>query len=453
MTETLNANTALTPRWYPLFFHPGQQRLWDSTTRFNIAHAGRRAGKTELAKRKIVIEAIKCDKQAGRFILAAPTWRQSVDIWWDDILLLIPPWALLNGKKSISLSFRKITLWNNATISVVGLDKPERVEGSALDFFVGDEFGNCKPTVWSQNIRPALSTIGRPGKGWLTGTPEGRNHFYSLSQDAVRRDDWSIHTWTTESVNPTEAESARGELDELTFSQEYCGEFVNFSGRAYYTFDEALNCPPPGERILYNERYPLCFSFDFNRVPGTAVISQELPAPDWLVKRNQGKNKGPITCVIDEVFLQRGSTTEKVCNELLSRWGHHKGLVKLYADATGGAHTSSGVAGSDLDIIIAKLDGPFNIEENWPKSNPLVRVRINTVNSRVCAADGYVGTVVDRKCKFLIRDLEGVSCDDEGGILKSDSKSLLTHISDALGYAICVIHPLGGRIAWSNRGF
>jgi hypothetical protein len=453
MTEAINANSALTPRWTKLFYHPEQNRLWNSTTRFKVAHAGRRAGKTELAKRKIVIEAMRCDKPQGRFIAAAPTWRQSVDIWWDDILALVPPWALLNGKRSVSLSFRKITLWNNATISVVGLDKPERVEGSALDFFVGDEFGNCKSTVWDQNIRPALSTIGRPGQAWLIGTPEGRNHYYQICQDALKRDDWDSFSWCTAEINPEEAEAARGELDELTYSQEYGGEFVNFSGRAYYTFDDNLNCPPDKERVLYNESYPLCFSFDFNRVPGTAVISQELPAPEWLIKRNQGKNKGTITSVIDEVFLQKGSTTEKVCNELLQRWRHHKGLVKLYADATGGAHTSSGVAGSDLDIINAKLDGPFNVEENWPKSNPPIRVRINTVNSRVCSAAGYIGTIVDRKCKYLIRDLEGVSCDDEGGILKSDTKSLLTHISDALGYFMCVEHPLGGGAAWSNRGF
>lgn len=452
MTETLNVNSALTPRWYPLFYHEEQQRLWDSPVRFKIVHAGRRAGKTELAKRRLVIDAMKFDKPQGRFIAAAPTWRQGVDIWWDDLCALIPKWALQNGSRSISLSFRRITLWNGATISVISCDKPERLEGTPIDLICADEFGNVKKTVFDQNIRPALSTIGRPGKFWGLGTPEGRNFYYDMSLDAEKRDDWDVFSWTTAEINPDEAEAARGELDEITFSQEYGGAFVNFSGRAYYTFDEALNCPPSGERVLYNESYPLCFSFDFNRTPGIAVVSQELPAPDWLVSRNQGRNRGPITTIIGEVFIQRGSTTEKVCDELLKNWSHHRGLVKLYADATGGAHTSSGVAGSDLDIIVAKLNGPFRVEENWPRANPLVRVRINTVNSRICAADGYVGTVIDRKCRRLIRDFEGVSCDDEGNILKSDTKSLLTHLSDAFGYFVCVEHTLGGE-AWSNRGF
>lgn len=441
----------LTPRWTILFPHAEQIRYAGSSARFNIAHAGRRGGKTEIAKRRYLIKAWEFRLPSGRFVFGAPTHRQAVDIFWDDIIAMIPRERLFNGLRSISTSYRRIKLKNGTNIEILGLDKPERIEGPPLDGFVGDEFGNFKADVWGKHIRPALSTLGRPGCADLIGVPEGQNHYYQLAEDVPEKEDWDIFTWHTREINPEEAERALGDLDTLTYDQEYGGEFVSFKGRTYYTFDKELNCPPDGKRVLYNPNYPLYFCFDFNRIPGNCVILQELPTPEWLIKRNEGVNRGTSTCVIDEIFIQQDSHTAKICDILIERWSKtHDGLVKLYGDATGGAKKSCGVKGSDWDIIKAKFAGEFNFESRVRKSNPSVRVRINSVNSRLVAADGYIGTIIDKKCKFLIRDLEGVTCDDEGNIQKSDIKSLLTHISDAFGYYIYREHPFGGGDKYST---
>ena len=441
----------ITSRWRTLKPHKEQIRYRDSKSRFNIVHAGRRGGKTEIAKRRLILKAIKFEGDKGRFVFGAPTHRQAVDIFWDDTIAMIPRnWLYNESLRSISISYRRIKLINEACIEVSGLDKPERIEGPPLDGFVGDEFGNFKSTVWGQNIRPALSTLGRPGWADLIGVPEGKNHYYQLAEDAKDKNDWDIFTWLTSEINPEEAEAAFGDLDLLTYNQEYGGEFVSFKGRTYYTFDANLNCPPEGERIQYNPNYPLYFCFDFNRIPGNCAIVQELPAPDWLVKRNSGSNRGLITCVIDEIFLQQDSHTAKICDILIERWSHHKGLVHLYGDATGGAKVSSAIRGSDWDIITEKFDGVFNYDKYVKPSNPSVRVRINSVNSRMIAADGYISTIIDKKCRFLIRDLEGVTCDDEGNIQKSDAKSLLTHISDGFGYYVFYEHPFGGDAGWAE---
>jgi len=441
---------AITPRWTPLKDHAEQQRYINSKKRFNIAHAGRRGGKTEIAKRRLIIRAFEFEQPQGRFVFAAPTHRQAVDIFWDDTIAMVPRWALYDGLRSISISYRRIKLFNGASIEILGLDKPERIEGPTLDGFVGDEFGNFKPTVWGQNIRPALSTLGRPGWADLIGVPEGRNHYFQLAEDAVDMDDWDIFSWHTNEINPEEAEKAAKGLSAIVYNQEYGGEFVSFKGRAYYAFDKELNCPPDGERIRYNPNYPLDICFDFNRIPGNCVISQELPAPRWLIDRNQ-EDRGLVSCAIDEIFLQQDSNTEKLCDLLVERWGTiHRGRVQLYGDATGGAKKSCGVKGSDWDIIDAKLSDTWNCEKRYKKANPAVRVRINSVNSRMVAADGYIGTIIDKKCKFLIRDFEGVTCDDDGAIQKSDIKSLLTHISDGWGYKINREHPFGGGGAYSS---
>lgn len=427
----------LTSRWITLKPHPTQQAYFNSLKRFNIAHAGRRGGKTEIAKRRIVLRAIDFELPNGRFVCGAPTHRQAVDIFWDDIIALIPRKLLYTGDgRSISTSYRRIKLINSACIEILGLDKPERIEGPPLDGFVGDEFGNFKSDVWGKHVRPALSTFGRPGWADLIGVPEGKNHYFQLAEDAVGKDDWEIFNWHTKEINPEEAEEAKGDLDVLTYNQEYGGEFVSFKGLAYYTFNKDLNCPPEGQRILYNPSYPLDFCWDFNRVPGNCVISQELPAPNWLLQRNQGDDRGLVSCAIDEIFLTTDSTTEKLCDILIKNWSRHKGLVRLYGDATGGAKKSCGVAGSDWDIIKSKFNGYFNYECRYRNANPPVRVRINSVNSRMVATDGYIGSIIDRKCKYLIRDFEAVTCDDAGEIEKKNSESMLTHISDGWGYKI-----------------
>lgn len=440
----------ITERWTALKPHEEQQNYWSSRKRFNIAHAGRRGGKTEIAKRRAIYKALNFDKPQGRFVLGAPTHRQAVDIFWDDTIALIPRWALYNGLRSISISYRRIKLFNGTCVEVLGLDKPERIEGPPLDWFVGDEFGNFKPKVWGENIRPALSTVGRPGGADLIGVPEGKNHYFQLAEDAKTKEDWDIFAWHTREINPEEAAEALGDLDSLTYDQEYGGMFLSFKGRAYYVFNQELNCPPEGERVLYNPSYPLIFCFDFNRVPGNCVIAQELPAPAWLLQRNKGIDKGPVSCAIDEIFLQQDSHTAKICDMLIANWSHHKGEVLLYGDATGGAKKSCGVKGSDWDIIKAKFDGKFNYTCKYKKSNPPVRVRINSVNSRMVTATGYVGSIVDRKCKYLIRDFDGVTCDDEGQIEKSNAKSLLTHISDGWGYYIHREHPFGKEAAYAE---
>lgn len=438
----------ITPRWTKLIYHAEQQRYYFSKARFCIAHAGRRAGKTELAKRKLVKKAMTFALPSGRFVLGAPTHRQAVDIFWDDTIALVPKWALRTGNsRSISISYRRIALKNSAAIEILGLDKPERIEGPPLDGFVGDEFGNFKPDVWGQNIRPALSTLGRPGWADLIGVPEGKNHYFQLVEDVKDKKDWDIFTWLTSEINPEEAERAKGDLDTLTYGQEYEGQFVSFKGRAYYAFDQELNCPPPGVRVMYDPAYPLYFCHDFNRVPGNCIILQELPAEKfpWLIQRNNGQNRGVISCAIDEIFLRQDSNTEKVCDILIQRWSKiHKGLVYLHGDATGGAKTSQGIDGSDWDIIAKKLKGVFNYKEQFPRSNPFVRVRINSVNSRLRSADGYISTIVDRKaCPFLIRDFESVTCNDAGELEKSSA--MLTHISDGFGYYVAEDHPISGR--------
>jgi hypothetical protein len=432
----------LTSRWYALRAHKEQSRLWKAQTRFRVVPSGRRSGKTEIAKRWGVREALRYTKaDNGWFVFAAPTHQQARRIFWDDLKRLTPKWA--QAKKPAE-STMTITLINGAQISVLGMDSPERIEGRPLDWGCFDEYANMKRGVWTENVRPALSTVGREGGAWFIGVPEGRNHYYDLARQAGsgEHEDWSLHHWAAADIlDPKEIAAARAELDPYTFQQEYEGSFLNFAGRAYYSFDAATHCEP----MIYDPARPLALCFDFNVSPGIAVAVQEL---DYKGKRPEVDNR--VTAIVGEVHIPRNSNTPAVCRKLVEKYGQHRHDVVVYGDATGGAAGTAKVAGSDWDLIRAHLKPVFKerLKFRVPRANPRERARVNAMNARLKAADGTIRLLVNpMTAKETVRDLEAVTV-LEGGSGEIDKKADpgATHLTDALGYYVHAVHPTQKRV-------
>lgn len=444
----------LSDRWTQLKAHPIQAAYYDSPHRFNVVPAGRRSGKTELAKRRLVRAAIGAQTPwAPRFFAAAPTYAQAKRIYWEDLK------QLSRGFLSEAPSEGGLTLKypNGAAITVLGMDKPERVEGSPWDGGLLDEYGNMKPQTWPAHVRPALSDR----MGWcdFIGVPEGRNHYYDLDVHAIGRmnalgvkSDWGHFHWVSADIlDPAEIAAAKRELDELTYQQEYEGSFVNFEGRAYYPFSRDKHCG----NLSYDPHRPLIFCFDFNISPGTAVVAQEQTLPAQWQKDNKGQiirdKKGdriPIvgTGIIGEVYIPRNSNTPAVCRKLIADWGDHKGEVLAYGDATGGAGGTAKVLGSDWELIKELLRGHYGgrFSVRTKPSNPPERQRVNSVNTRLMNGVHEIHMLVDAvKAPNVVKDFEGVSTLKGGsGELDKKKDPMLTHLTDGLGYYIDYEFPV-----------
>lgn len=463
MADYVGQSKLWTPRWYPLMAHPVQTALWDTIARFNVVPAGRRSGKTERAKRKGVLKAYSLPP-GGRVGFGAPTRQQAKDIFWDDLIKMIPRWMMRGDPHITDMAIR---LKNDVEIRVVGMDKPERVEGHPWDWFCLDEFANCKEDAWAAHLYPALSTIGREGDAWLIGVPEGRNHYYEMYKRALADDTglWAGFTWFSSDILPASTIlQARNDLDPLTYEQEYEASFVNFSGQAYYPFRDTIHaCTPLKEK--YRSRAPLIFLFDFNVEPGVAAIAQEVTIPDVRPKVEEvlfegkslfGTKNAPkhpdldATAILSEVYIERNSTTPNVCAKLIKDWGDHEGPIHLYGDATGGARGTAQLHGTDWDLIMDAMNRHYGSRRvhrfghrnastgAW--SNPTERSRVNAVNTRLMSGERAVRLVVDPKfAPHVVRDFEGVRL-LEGGSgeidKKEGEKSGLTHLTDAIGYYV-----------------
>jgi hypothetical protein len=413
-----------------------QHAYWHSPHRFSTVPAGRRSGKTELAKRKLVERAgLGSLFPNPRFFAAAPTRDQAKRIFWQDLKTLVPR-CLLDGRPAESELTIRLT--NGAELHVVGMDRPERFEGSPWDGGVLDEYADMRPEVWGAHIRPALADR----EGWceLIGVPEGRNHYYDLDLAAraamLERgpaSEWgSFHWLSADILAATEIAAARRDLDPTTFAQEYEASFLTFAGRAYYGFDQSRHCG----NLTYDPQQPLIFCFDFNVAPGVAVIAQEQILP----------NGQSGTGIIGEVHIPQHSNTPSVCRRLLTDWGEHAGLVHCYGDASGGASGTARVEGSDWTLIRSHLIPRFpgRLQVSVPPANPAERARLNAVNSRLSSADGTVRLMLDpNKAPNTVKDFEGVRLLVGGaGEIDKQADPRLSHLTDALGYYIAKEFPV-----------
>ena len=431
--------------------HPIQYKLWTAPTRFAVAPCGRRSGKTELAKRHVIRCALYGTAfPDARFFCAAPSRMQAKRIYWEDLIKYSPDVFVTN----INWTELFIQYVNGSRVYVLGLDKPQTIEGSPWDGGVLDEYADMKEEAWRLHVRPALTD--RQGWCWLIGVPEGRNHYYDTYKRALSGEsaEWGAFHWISADIlSAHEIEQIKLETDEISYRQEYEGSFENFTGVAYYNFSDKTHYTS----IERDKNRPLILCFDFNTAPGVAVICQEFTQQEVHGIIAPGCSP-TVTVAVGEVHIERNSNTEIVCNRIIKDYSDHQSIIQIYGDATGGAKGSAKIKGSDWDIVKSTLTPAFGnrIRMHVPNANPKERSRVNSVNSRLKTVSGFRGLMVNAKrCPHLVKDFEGVQTvvGGSGEIDKKKNKQL-THLSDAIGYYIHKEYPISkGRAVRTLGGF
>jgi hypothetical protein len=377
-----------TARWTPLRPHAEQLRLWQSKARFKIVPAGRRSGKTELAKRRLVHSLFLKDKYKTppRFFAAAPTRDQAKRIWWQDLCDLIRP----EWKANVSASELKITVGNGAELIVLGMDRPQRMEGISWDGGVIDEYADCRKGTFDAHIRPALAD--RAGWLWMIGVPDmegpAQVEYEQLYNLAIRGEDpeWAAFHWASADILPEEEiASAKRRMDPRLFEQEMLGKFILAGGRAFPDFSSDLHVKP----CEYDPALPICWSLDFNINPMCSGVIQ---------------HKDGVVRVLDELVLPDTKTDVAVTAFLdrAAERGWNLQRMQVYGDATGNCRDSTS-GKSDWVIVrnrLAHLSARFNI----PRANPAIKETINAINAKLQSADETVSFAVSPTSHQLIAD-------------------------------------------------
>ena len=386
-----------------------QKIVTNSKARFRVLITGRRFGKTYLA----INEIAKYSSQPNKKVwYVAPTYRQAKAICWNVLKekMLAHRWV-----KTINHSDLTITLRNNSTITLRGSDNESALRGVGLDKLIIDEFSDVNKTAWYEVLRPTLSDTN--GHALFCGSPRGfGNWSYELFKMGETNNDWESFKYTTlegEQVSEDEIEQAKQDLDLRTFQQEYEATFVNYSGMIYYNFSREKNIV---EKYKDNSLF-LHIGLDFNVDPMCAVVT--------VIDRN-------IVTVIDEIQIYSSNTNE-MCEEIKNRY-KHKNII-VYPDPSARQRKTS--AGGTTDLAILKN---FGFDVRCKNTAPLVRDRINAVNSKLKNVAGKSSLFVLNTCKNVIKSIERQIYKE--GTTIPDKDSGFDHMNDALGYLIEYNYPI-----------
>lgn len=216
--------------------HPAQQQIFQSDKRFKVVGAGRRFGKSYLARVNLIVEALKSKNEFGYDLsdkacyYIAPTFNQAKDIMWQSLKQMAAPIT-----KKIRENECILTLSNDRQIHLKGSDRPESLRGVGLSYVVMDEYAFMKEEVWTAIIRPTLADV--RGSALFIGTPNGKNHFYDLFLNAEKdEDDWDA--WTFKSLDnpfldPKEVVLATKDMPLEFVKQEFEANFSSFGGTVF----------------------------------------------------------------------------------------------------------------------------------------------------------------------------------------------------------------------------
>ena len=384
-----------------------QKKVINNKARFRVLISGRRFGKTFLAINELARFARFPNKKVWYI---APSYRQAKSICWVDLKdrVIKHKWDLKINDSDLS-----ILLKNNSSISLRGADNEQSLRGVGLDFLVIDEFQDVKPYAWHEVLRPTLSDT--QGHALFCGTPKGYNWAYDMYVKGTRDNDWKSFKYTTLEgglVKQNEIEQAKDDLDERTFQQEYLASFVNYAGLIYYNFDRNKN-------IINNYDFTgdtIHIGMDFNIDPMCATVGQ--------IKDNN-------VYIFDEIQIWSSNTNEMV-EEIKRRY---KQKTIIYPDPSARQRKTS--AGGFTDIAILKNAG-FEVRSR--SAHPLVRDRINAVNTKLKNANGMSSLFIVNSCRNLIKSVERQVYKENTHVPNKESG--YDHFNDALGYFIEYVYPL-----------
>jgi hypothetical protein len=215
--------------------HPGQVPVHKSKARFRVVPCGRRFGKTYLGCNEIIKFACEHNSILGAWV--SPTYRQS------KIAYRLIKNALSSLASHKSDSELTLELPNGSRMMFCSSDNYDALRGNGIHFLVIDECADVDEKAWTEVLRPCLSDT--RGMALFLGTPKGRNFFYMLYHrglDAMYPDWESFRAPSSSNpyIPPEEIESARRELPEDAFAQEYLAEFLEESAGVFRRIDSIV---------------------------------------------------------------------------------------------------------------------------------------------------------------------------------------------------------------------
>lgn len=254
--------------------NPWQLEVANDTHRFKVICAGRRSGKSVLARLTLLKWSLQ---NVGTYYLVSPTYRQAKIIHWAELRKEVPrAWIQKTNETELS-----ITLKNGSTIALHGAENPDSLRGVKLRGLVIDEIASIRnwDWIWQEVLRPTLTDYEAPAI--FISTPKGYNHFYELyeegQQDKSIFKSWRFTSYDNPYIPKEEIDAQKKELTEDQFAQEFMADFRRYTGLVYKEFQREIHVIEPFE---IPEGWDTYRAIDFGSTNPTACL--------WIAVDNDG---------------------------------------------------------------------------------------------------------------------------------------------------------------------
>lgn len=410
-------------RWYSLIEHPTQIALVNDNVRFKVVPAGRRSGKTERVKRKVVKEAMK---EPGQYFIAAPTRDQVKRIYWNDIKRLSFT-SLYPVKPSESELIIKYP--NGSTLSLIGLDQPQRMEGTLWTGGAIDEIADVKAGAWEENISPALDTFNpeRPDyRAWciLLGVPDGMNHYYDMAEYArtANDPDWKLYTWPSSDILPPDlVDAARRRMSLRQFRQEYEASFEASTGRIYEDYGKHNHTDARIEK--HEQLYLTC---DFNYSPMSSAVA---------VRRGDG------IFFLDEIILS-SAVARQTAQEFVEKYKAHDNKHLILCGDPAGKAGEKHFQSSDFTSMEEVLrDSGWSVNRKVAPSTLSIKAGQNAVRAKIMNAFGETSLFVNpNAAPYVHKALSAGTLKKGSSFMEEEGE--YQHVGTAVRYLCDMLFPI-----------
>lgn len=298
-----------------------QSEIARDTHRFRVVNCGRRAGKTTLAVEEIKGRSLQDrmsrinslnisdeDKKKAAHVSSrdefkcrvnyfAETYDDVRELVWHPLLQELKPAIVDKNEQRLEIIVRNIN-GDKSLIKLRSWENVEKMRGKKSDFNIYDEVAKYK-NFWlmkQEVLRPTLSDY--HGEELYISTPKGFNHFYDLyNMEKSNKDYKSFHftSYNNYHLSKAEIDSAKEEMTEDRFAQEYMADFRKTEGlvykvfnRDYHTFtEETLN---GGQLPTFVDSF-LAIDFGFRSPACILKIGKDRDRSYWVLEEYYKKGK------------------------------------------------------------------------------------------------------------------------------------------------------------------
>jgi hypothetical protein len=297
---------------------PSQQEMHESEKRFKALFAGSRYGKSKGAAKDVLPDILGAVKdKTGKFRkstrgwIVGPTYEQPSKEFryiYEDLVIKLgfKPKRELNVQYSSPGPQGLIFPWGSE-VWTKSAENPESLLGEELDWLILSEASRLPEKIYDGYLRARLGS--RKGRVVVPTTPHGFNWVYKrfyLPVSDGEKDYWGkiVCVLENEDFSREEYETAKKELPEDIFKEQYDGEFVAYSGLIYKRFSRQINVIDPFEIPGRWSRYmsidphpntPAAVLWAAVDEHGTIYLYDEMFIPDLMIpeiaERVRGKEQ------------------------------------------------------------------------------------------------------------------------------------------------------------------